>query len=172
MSHLDEQAFTTAIAGCPKCDARNFEVKTYLDRQVSVMLGEANDDGRWAHDGEKFIDGVYRVTCLGCRSDAYASPDCPRCHRANGLADVVDQPPRLAVPPRCPSCKRTEVTVLGFAPARVRTGAGRPPAPTPMAGLGDAGFHVAGILCDHCDWVQSVEGCPLCGGPGPLRERP
>jgi hypothetical protein len=172
MSHLDENTFTTAIAGCTKCKAKSFEIESYIDRQVSVMLGEANDDGRWAHDGEKFIDGVYRMRCLACGSDAYASPDCPRCHRATGLADAIDQPPRLAVPRRCPSCQGTELTVLGFAPARVRTSVGRPPAPTPTAQLGEAGFHVTGIVCDQCDWVHSVEGCPLCGGSGPLRERP
>lgn len=172
MGHLDETAFTAAIAGCAACGAKSFEIASYLDRQVSVMLGEANDDGRWTHDGEKFIDGVYRVTCLGCGRDAYASPDCPRCHRAGGLADIVDVPSRLAVPRRCPSCQGTEVTVMGFAPARVRTGAGRPSTPAPTALLGDAGFHVAAIACDQCDWVQSADGCPQCGGPGPLRERP
>lgn len=172
MGHLDETAFTAAIAGCAACGAKSFEIASYLDRQVSVMLGEANDDGRWTHDGEKFIDGVYRVTCLGCSRDAYASPDCPRCHRAGGLADIVDAPSRLAVPRRCPSCQGTEVTVIGFAPARVRTGVGRPSAPAPTALLGDTGFHVAAIACDECDWVQSADGCPQCGGPGPLRERP
>jgi hypothetical protein len=172
MSHLDETSFTAAISSCATCGAKSFEVESYLDRQVSVMLGEANDDGRWAHDGEKFIDGVYRVKCLACGGDAYVSPDCPRCHRVNGLADVVDQPSRLDVPRRCPSCSGTEVTVLGFAPARVRTSTGRPAAPTPTAQLGEPGFHVAAILCDACDWVHGAETCPLCGGPGPLRERP
>ena len=172
MGHLDETAFTVAIAGCATCGAKSFEIASYLDRQVSVMLGEANDDGRWTHDGEKFIDGVYRVTCLGCGRGAYASPDCPRCHRVGGLADIVDAPSRLAVPRRCPSCQGTEVTVIGFAPARVRTGVGRPSAPAPTALLGDAGFHVAVIACDQCDWVQSADGCPMCGGLGPLRERP
>jgi hypothetical protein len=172
MSHLDEQAFTRAIAACSRCDAKTFEIESYIDRQVSVMLGEANDDGRWTHDGEKFIDGVYRVKCLACGGDAYTSPDCPRCHRASGLADVVGQPSRLAVPKRCPGCNSTELTAVSFAPARVRTGMGHPAAPTPQAALGDPGFHVAAILCDQCDWVQHLEGCPLCGGPGPLRERP
>jgi hypothetical protein len=172
MGALDEKSFATAIAGCTKCDAKAFEVASYIDRQISVMLGDANDDGRWTHDGEKFIDGVYRVQCLRCRDAAFATTDCPRCHRAGGLADVLDTPSRLAVPKRCPACKGTELTVTGFAPALVRTGEGRPPSPTPTALLGEPGFHVAHVMCDGCDWVALADGCPMCGGPGPLRARP
>ncbi|HTL31618.1 MAG TPA: hypothetical protein VL326_00760 [Kofleriaceae bacterium] len=172
MGKLDEAAFETTIASCPKCEAKAFEVASYIDRQVTVMLGERNDDGRWTHDGEKFIDGVYRVTCIRCRADAFTSADCPRCHRENGLADAVGHDSRLAVPKRCPTCKGTELTVSGFAPAMVRTGEGQRPSPTATAHFGDAGFHVAQIMCDGCDWVALAEGCPLCGGAGPLRARP
>lgn len=172
MGHLDEKQFEAAIAGCSKCDHRSFEVSSYIDRQVSIMLGDANDDGRWAHDGEKFIDGVFRIRCLNCSTEAFSSTDCPRCHRAGGLADALDTPSRLTVPKRCPSCKGTELQIAGFAPATVRTGQGRPAAPTPTALYGDDGFHVSVALCDGCDWVQAADGCPLCGGPGPLRARP
>ena len=171
MGKLDEPAFEKVIAACT-CGASAFEVRSYLDRQLTVMLGEANDDGRWTHDGEKFIDGVYRVTCIACRTDAFTTEDCPRCHRAGGLADVIDATSRLAVPKRCPECKGTELTITGFAPSLVRTGAANRASPKPTALLGDAGFHIAHVLCDGCDWVALAEGCPLCGGPGPLRERP
>ena len=172
MGHLDEKSFEDAIAGCKKCNARAFEVTSYLDRQLSVMLAEPNDDGRWAHDGEKFIDGTYRIRCIACNDEPYASDDCPRCHRPGGLSDALQSSARLTVPKRCTSCGGTELTVLAFAPARVRTGEGRPTAPAPIAYHGDPGFHVAGLLCDCCDWVAAAEGCPLCNGPGPLRERP
>jgi hypothetical protein len=172
MGNLDEKQFAQAIAGCTKCDRKAFEVSSYIDRQVSVMVGEANDDGRWTHDGEKFIDGTYRIRCIGCGDTPYASTDCPRCHRANGLADALDVPSRIAVPKRCPSCKGMELLVTGFAPAMVRTGEGRQASPTPTALFGDAGFHVAAIMCDGCDWVLAEATCPLCGGPGPLRVRP
>ena len=172
MGKLDEPAFEKTIASCPKCEAKAFEVASYIDRQVTVMLGERNDDGRWTHDGEKFIDGVYRVTCIRCREDAFTSADCPRCHRENGLADAIGHESRLAVPNRCPTCKGTEMTVSGFAPAMVRTGEGQRPSPTATAHFGDAGFHVAHVMCDGCDWVALAEGCPLCGGAGPLRARP
>jgi hypothetical protein len=172
MGHLDETKFEHAIAGCTKCDRKAFEVSSYIDRQVSVMVAEANDDGRWTHDGEKFIDGVFRIRCISCNDESYTSTDCPRCHRANGLADAFGKPTRIAVPKRCPSCQCTELLVTGFAPATVRTGEGRPPSPTPTALFGDDGFHVALIMCDGCDWVLAADGCPLCAGPGPLRVRP
>ena len=172
MGALDEPAFAAILARCKKCDARAFEVSSFIDRQVSVMLGEPNDDGRWIHDGEKFIDGVFRIKCIRCSDVAFTTTDCPRCHRANGLADIVGHSSRLAVPKRCPTCKGTELTLTAFAPATVRTGEGRPPSPTPTASLGDSGFHVAHIMCDGCDWVAIAEGCPMCGGAGPLRTRP
>lgn len=172
MGQLDETSFAATIAACTKCNAKAFEVTSYIDRRFTVMLGDRNDDGRWAHDGEKFIDGVFRIKCLNCGDQPLATTDCPRCHRAGGLGDAVGVASRLAVPKRCPGCKGTELTLTGFAPATVRTGEGRPPSPTPTALLGDPGFHVAHILCDGCDWVALAEGCPLCGGPGPLRERP
>src|SRR5215510_11022379 len=105
MGKLDEAAFAATIAACKKCDAKAFEVASYIDRQVGVMLGERNDDGRWIHDGEKFIDGVYRIKCIRCSDVTFATADCPRCHRAGGLADVLGVSARLAVPKRCPTCK-------------------------------------------------------------------
>jgi hypothetical protein len=169
---LDETTFARAIEKCPACGGQAFEVATYIDRQISVMLGEANDDGRWTHDGEKFIDGVFHVRCLACGHEPFASGDCPRCHRVDGLKEALGGPSRLAVPKRCPTCKCTELTVTGFAPAIVRTGGVKRPEPAPQALLGDPGFHVAHVMCDGCDWVAAPEGCPLCGGAGPLRVRP
>ncbi len=172
MGQLDEPKFAQAIAECHKCGAKAFEVWSYLDRQTQVMLGERNDDGRWVHDGEKFIDGVYRVKCIGCGDEPFASDDCPRCHRAGGLRDALGAMSRLAVRKRCPDCTGTELTVTGFAPSRVKTGAAARPQPAPLALHGEPGFHVAHVMCDGCDWVAFAEGCPLCGGPGPLRARP
>lgn len=172
MGKLDEPAFARTIAACRTCEAKAFEVSSYIDRKTSVMLAERSDDGRWTHDGQKLIDGVFRIKCIRCGELAFSSADCPRCHREGGLADVLGKRSRLAVPKRCPSCKGTELTVLGYAPATVRTGEGRPPSPTPTALFGDPGFHVAEVMCDGCEWVAVAEGCPLCGGPGPLRSRP
>jgi hypothetical protein len=50
MGNLDEPRFAAVIAACKRCDAKAFEVASYIDRQVTVMLGEPNDDGRWIHE--------------------------------------------------------------------------------------------------------------------------
>jgi hypothetical protein len=172
MSRLDETKYATAIAGCARCDAKAFEVNSYIDRELIVMLAAPNQDGRWTHDHAKLIDGTYRVRCMACSTDAYTSDDCPRCHRARGLTDALQQAARLPVSQRCPSCKGTELTLHTLVPARVRTGEGRTTAPTPIAQYGGLGHHIAGIVCEGCDWVAVPDGCPLCGGPGPLRDRP
>lgn len=172
MSQLDETKFEAAIAGCAKCDFKAFEVSAYLDRQVTVMVAQSANDGRWTYDADKFYDGVFRIQCLGCRTMAYDSSDCPRCHRANGLGDALEANTRLAVPTRCPECKTTEMQLTSFAPATVKAVERRRAAPTPTALFGDQGYHVAHVACVACNWASAAEGCPLCGGPGPLRARP
>jgi len=174
MGHLDEASFARAIHTCVKCAGISFEISSYLDRQVSVMLGDANGDGKWAYDGEKFIDGVYRVRCMGCSADAFSSPDCPRCHNEGALEAALAAQSKLKVPKRCPACKNTEVSIVGFAPGVARTtdASSRPTTPVPKALLGDDGFHVVAIACDACNWAEVAEGCPICGKPSPLRPRP
>jgi hypothetical protein len=164
MSHLDDKKYAAAIAGCAKCDAKAFEVNSYVDRELFVMLATPSQDGRWTHDQAKLVDGTYRIRCIACSDAAYASEDCPRCHRPGGLVDVLQVAPRLTVPQRCPTCKGTELTVTAAVPARVRTG-DRPTAPTPIAAFGERGFHYTKIACGGCDWVSQLEGCALCGGP-------
>ncbi len=172
MSHLDEAKFEAAIAGCARCGRKAFEVFAYLDRHVTVMLAQSQNDGRWTHDNAKLFDGVFRILCLGCQAMAYESLDCPRCHRPNALNDALGAKSRLVVPSRCPSCKGTELTLTCFAPATVRAVEHQRAAPAPTAVYGEVGNHVAHIACLGCDWVQAAEGCPICGGPGPLRARP
>ncbi|HVK76753.1 MAG TPA: hypothetical protein VM734_25685 [Kofleriaceae bacterium] len=174
MGHLDERNFDALIkTGCAACGSKALELTTYVDRKVSVMYGQANDDGRWAYDGEKLIDGISKVSCVGCGQVAFASDDCPRCHAPGGLARAA-APSRLVPPRKCPQCAGTEMTLLGMAPAVVKTpaGGGRPPPPKPTALFGDDGFHVVAIACDDCDWSSLAPGCALCDAPGPLRPRP
>ena len=172
MGQLDEQKFEAAIAGCTKCDFKAFEVSAYLDRRLTVMLAQSNNDGRWIHDNAKFFDGVFRIQCLGCKTPAFDSADCPRCHRKGGLADAIGAETRLVVPTRCPECKGTEMTLTCFAPATVKAVEHQRAAPTPTALFGDTGYHVAHVACETCEWVRAAEGCPICGGPGPMRARP
>ena len=172
MGHLDEPGFARAIASCAKCGGSTFDVSAYLDRKLDVMLADPNGDGRWAYDGEGFIDGVFRVRCSGCADDAFASGDCPRCHQEGGLELGLGATTRLEVPRRCPRCNELELSLVGFAPGTVRVrGPGRPPAPKPSATLGDPGFHVVAIACNSCDWATVSERCPICDASPPLRAR-
>jgi hypothetical protein len=174
MGHLDEAGFARTIAACEKCGGRSFEITSYLDRHLSVMLGDANGDGKWAYDGEKFIDGVFRVRCVACNAESFSSPDCPRCHAKDRLAAALEASSKLVVPKRCPACKNTEVSIVAFTPGIARTtdASARPTTPVPKALLGDPGYHVVAIACDACDWATVAEGCPICGKPPPLRPRP
>ncbi len=173
MGQLDEPAFERAISACASCGGTTFEIASYIDRQLAVMLGEADNAGKWAHDGEKFVDGTYRVACVGCKAIAFESSACPRCHRDGGLADALASMSRLAVPKKCPKCKELELVLLGFAPSAVRvTAGGRVPTPTPTALLGDPGFHVVAVACDPCGWAIVADDCPLCAAKAPLRARP
>ena len=48
MGRLDEATFTALMRGCPTCGDVRLELSTYIDRVVSVMLADPDDDGRWA----------------------------------------------------------------------------------------------------------------------------
>lgn len=172
MGHLDEAAFARALGPCVGCASTVHQLDSYLDRAFSMMLGDPNDEGRWIHDGEKFIDGTFRIACLACQQVGFEHTDCPRCHHPGALPGALAASSRLEVPRRCPSCNQLELTITGFAPATVKAGLGRTPTPTPRALVGEPGFHVAVIACDACEWVAVFDGCAICGAPGPLRARP
>jgi hypothetical protein len=174
MGHLDEAAFRRALEPCARCSGKAFDIDAYLDRTVEVMLGEANDDGRWCYDGEKFIDGVFRVRCVACQATVFSSDDCPRCHAKAALVPALGAMSRLVPPKRCPRCNKTEVTLVAFAPACSRTtdASARPTTPKASALLGDPGYHVIAVACDDCDWAEVAEGCPICTAASPLRARP
>lgn len=172
MGHLDEAAFAAKLAPCAACGSSRLELRSYLDQQIPVMLAEAAGAPRWVHDGEKFIDGTYRITCAACQNVIYASDDCPRCHATNTLPTIAAAVSRLAVPRRCSGCNGTELTVTAFAPA-VTVHAGGPARPKPLAELGDTGVHVVAIACEDCGTIAEVtDRCPLCDAAGPLRPRP
>lgn len=173
MGQLSESTFAAALAPCATCGCETFDVRSYVDRSLPVMLAEKCDDGRWVYDGEKFVDGVYEIACTNGRHRAFASPDCPRCHAPNTLLASLKTESNLPIPRRCPACQGTEFTVTGLTPAMVIARRdGRVPAPKPLALVGDEGFHAAVLMCDSCDHVEVAPGCPLCGNDGPLRKRP
>lgn len=173
MGALDQAGFESAInAGCSACGGATLEIRSFIDRTLAIMLAEPTNEGRWAHDGEKFVDGTYRITCVKCAHVQFTSEVCPRCNGAGGLAKALAEPSRLAVPKRCPKCNELELLAIALVPATARSGGGEAPKPKPLADFGDPGYHVVAFACDACDHAVVAEGCPLCGAAGPLRPRP
>jgi len=173
MGQLDQATFDRVVRdACPTCGGTTVEIRSFIDRSLVVMAAEPNDAGRWAHDGEKFVDGTYHVACAGCGRAAFESADCPRCHAPGGLARALEAPSRLAVPKRCPKCNELELLAIALLPAAARYGGGEAPKPRPLADFGEPGYHVVAFACDACDHAVVAEGCPICGAPGPLRARP
>lgn len=173
MGSLDQPAFTALVTGgCPACKSGVLEIRSFIDRSVVMMLGEPNDAGKFVHDGEKFVDGTYRVTCAGCAQVVFTSDVCPRCNAAGGLARALADGSRLAVPKKCPRCKELELLTLALVPVVARYGSGEAPKPKPLVEPGEPGHHVVAFACDGCDHAVVAERCPLCDAPGPLRPRP
>jgi len=172
MGQLDETRFEALIgAGCTKCDSKVLELRTFLDRRLLLMLADPNDAGRWVHDGEKFVDGIYQITCTQCSTVVFEDASCPRCNTADGLAKALGETSRLAIPKRCPSCNEIELLALALIPATAKSGAGTPK-PQPLVEYGEPGHHVVAFACESCDAATVTQKCPLCDATGPLRPRP
>jgi hypothetical protein len=173
MGQLDEARFDALVhAGCAACGGAALEIRSFLDRRIDVMLGDPNDDGKWVHDGEKFVDGTYGVVCVKCNHVAFADTACPRCHADGGVAKALAETSRMAVPRRCASCNETELIALALIPAKVRYSGGVAALPDPLVEYGDPGYHVVAYACESCDAAVVAKSCPLCDAPGPLRARP
>src|SRR5690606_17572736 len=126
----------------------------------------------WAHDGEKFVDGTYRISCVACSHVVFESDVCPRCNAPGALDGVLATPSRVTVPKRCPTCSELELLALALVPAVARYSPGTTPKPKPLVDFGDPGYHVVAYACHACDNAVVAERCPLCDAPGPLRQRP
>ena len=173
MGQLDESRFEALVQrGCPACGAAALDISTFLDRRLELMLGDPNDDGRWVHDGEKFIDGIYQIACSSCRHTVFADDACPRCHAAGGLTRALGDATRMTVPRRCAACDENQLAAVALVAATVRYSGGSAPKPRPLGDLGDPGYHVVAYACESCDAAVITQVCALCAGPGPLRQRP
>ncbi len=172
MGKLDEPGFEALVRDACTCGGRTFEIHSYIDRSVDVMLGDPNDEGRWAHDGEKFVDGIYRIACTGCKRTVFEDADCPRCHAAGTLAATLTAESRLKLPRKCPGCQELELLALALVPAVARWGGGEAPKPRALVDLVDPGAHWVAFACASCDAATVTQRCPLCDAPGPLRPRP
>ena len=172
MGALSQNRFEELVgAGCTACGGRLLEIRSYIDRAIDVMAGEANSEGRWVHDGEKFVDGTYQIACPACAAVAFASDMCPRCNTPGRLVCSLGESNRLAIPKRCPQCNELELMALAMVPAIARYG-GEAPKPKQLVDFGELGYHVVAYACNGCDRAVVAEKCPLCDAPGPLRPRP
>jgi ssDNA-binding Zn-finger/Zn-ribbon topoisomerase 1 len=173
MGALSQERFDELVnGGCPSCNGRLLEIRSVIDRSLVMMAGTPNDAGRWAHDGEKFVDGTYAIKCTSCAHVVFESDMCPRCNADGALGTAVNSENRFVVPKRCPTCKELELLAIAMVPAVARYGAGETPKPKPLVEFGDAGYHLVAYACHACDQAKVADGCPLCGSMAPLRPRP
>lgn len=174
MGELTEAGLDRIIdAGCGVCGKRDLIFRAYVDGRVPLMAGEPVGKTVWVYDGEKFVDGVFEVTCAACRTVVFASSVCPRCNQPDMLAQVLSTGNAWPVPQACPSCHDEEVRYRALLPAEIAfrdQRAGKAETGTEML---DPGFHGLAIDCVDCGQVaEASQRCPLCAAPGPLRPRP
>lgn len=174
MGLLDEPGLERLVAaGCPGCRGRRLSFEAYVDGLLPVAGGEPVGRVTWVYDGERFVDGVYRVSCAGCRAVVFEGAVCPRCHAPGGLARALATTNGWAVPSACPRCDDEEVRYLAFLPARVVYEGQRAERARSETELHEPGFHGYRVDCRDCGTVaEKTDGCPLCEAPAPLRARP
>jgi hypothetical protein len=174
MGALTEAGLDELIArGCSACRVRRLSFRTYVDGRLPLMGGEPVGAITWIYDGEKFVDGVFEVTCAACQQVLFADDACPRCHAPGRLAEILATPNRWPVPAACPGCDAEEVRYLAMIPARVTHDGERAEKARTTTELLDPGFHGYRVDCPDCGPVLELDDrCPLCQAPAPLRTRP
>ena len=178
MGLLDEPGLDRLIAAGCACGSQTLLFRTYVDGVFPFIAGEPVGRVTWAYDGEKFVDGVYDVTCAACGAHLFSADVCPRCHAPGGLARALGTANGLPVPPACadPDCGGEEIRYVAFIPARVTYERGRAEKARNMTEPHDDGFHGLRASCRVCGAIAAQRtdagACPLCEAPGPLRSRP
>jgi hypothetical protein len=90
---LDEPGLERLVAaGCSGCGSVKRTFRTYVDGLLPIMVAEPVGRLTWVYDGEKFVDGVFEVTCTDCKEVQFAESVCPRCHAPGGLARALETP--------------------------------------------------------------------------------
>ncbi len=174
MGKLDETTFTARVqAGCASCGHKKLSIASYVDGKFPLIEGEPTGAVVWAYKGESFVDGVFEMTCAGCKKTLFEDEGCPRCHAEGGLAKALGTENTYAVPKSCPTCRAKTLTLRAMVPARVVYDAGRAaPARTSTTAY-DEGFHGTGVECAACGPIGArLSSCPLCAATGPLRALP
>ena len=174
MGLLDEAGLGELVAGgCRKCGSHKLSFRSYVDGLLPVMSGQPVGRLTWVYDGEKFVDGVYEVTCAACKERVFAADVCPRCHAPGGLATALAATNRWPVPTQCPRCEGEELRYIALVPARVDYEGKRADKARSSTELHERGFHGYRVDCRDCRTVaELLDRCPLCAAPAPLRVRP
>ena len=174
MGALTEPALDELVAkGCSSCGGHQLVFRSYLDGRLPLAGGEPVGAITWVYDGEKFVDGVFEVTCGGCTKVLFADERCPRCHNTGALPAILAEPNRWPVPSSCPGCGDEEVKYLAMVPGLVTHDGRRAERARTSTELLDPGLHGYRVDCDTCGTVAELEDrCPLCATPAPLRPRP
>ena len=160
-------------AGCAACASKKLTFLTYVDGLFALMAGEPIKRVVWVYDGEKFLDGVYKVVCSACQHTIFSAAECPRCHAPEGLEKALSTENTYPIPEQCPSCGNEETRFIALVPARVAYEGARAEKARSAHELHEPGLHGYRVDCRDCGKVAELEGrCPLCASPGPLRERP
>jgi hypothetical protein len=174
MGLLDEPGLDRLVTGgCSKCASPKLSFRSYVDGLLPLQGGEPVGRLSWVYDGEKFVDGVYEVTCADCAQTLFSADVCPRCHAAGGLQRALGTPNRWPVLAKCPECEGEDVGYVAFVPARVSYEGRRADKARSVIEIQDDGFHGYRATCRDCGVVaERTDACPLCDAPGPLRPRP
>jgi hypothetical protein len=173
MGELSEPGLDELIARGCSCGSDRLTFQSYLDARLPLAGGEPVGAITWAYDGEKFVDGVFAVTCATCGKGVFASDCCPRCNAAGALPAVLAASNRWPVPNACPACDGEELRYLALVPARIAYQGKRADKARTSTELHEPGFHGYRVDCADCGTVARLDDrCALCAAPGPLRPRP
>lgn len=174
MGKLDEPGLDALVAaGCSACGGKRLEFRAYLDALLPLIAGEPCGKLSWHYDGEKFVDGVFQVSCAACHAVVFEADMCPRCNAPGGLAVALAATNRWAPLTNCPSCDEEQLRFIAFVPAKVGYEGKRADKPRTHVELHDPGFHGFRADCRDCGTVAELtDRCPLCAAPAPLRARP
>ncbi len=174
MGLLDEPGLERLVgAGCAGCGSKKLTFRTFVDGLVPMLAAEPVGRITWVYDGEKFVDGVFEVSCADCKQPLFSAAVCPRCHAPGGRDLALGSPNRWPVPAHCPRCDGEELRYIALMPARVAYEGKRAERARTSTEPHDDGFHGYRVDCRDCGTVaERTDACPLCEAPAPLRPRP
>ncbi len=178
MGALTEAGLNDLVSqGCTACKSKRFLFRALVDGRLPLMAGEPVGAITWIYDGEKFVDGVFQVSCHACQELVFSSDVCPRCNAPGALPKVLSTCNRWQVPTACPGCQDEEVRYVALLPVEVVHDGQRASKARTSTEMHEPGFHGISIDCVDCGVVAQANdaasaNCPLCAASGPLRARP